>query len=403
MVTAHLSSPGSLPGWYTLAVAVRMMLLFAVLGALLDGQPNPAQVFAEGQSALAKGDLPAAEQAFRKVLALDPRSASAHVNLGVVSMRRKEWQKALTEFSAAERLSSDLPGIKLNIGLAYFRQGSYSRAIPPFESFLQEQPSSSQARELLGLCYFFVDRFTDAAATLEPLWEKRSSDLNYLYVLSVSAGKSSRVELADRAARRLFDVGQGSAEVDLFLARAHLYRNEDTLALEILQRALRKNPRLPYGQYYLGMAYRRLDDLENARTAFAAEVQFQPDAAFAWNQLGIVETKLEHWDAAGQCFRKSIALNPSIASAHLGLAGVYRQAGRLKEALAQLDLALQLDPQSSSVRYQRGRLLLQLNRTQEGQAELKKVQEMVQQANDRVEDEVSGRKLAEPQPPPDNQ
>lgn len=380
-----------------------------LLAASLCGQPkpqpplSPAQVFVAGQQALSEGDLSAAERAFRIVLELDPASAAAHVNLGVVSMRRKEWQKALTEFSAAQKLAPDMPGIQLNIGLAHFRQGAYPQAIPPFETFLRGQPGSAQARELLGLCYFFVDRYPEAAATLEPLWEAHSSDLNYLYVLAVSAGKSSRDELAGRAMRRLFEVGQNSAEVDLFVGRAHLYRNEDSEAAEALKRALRKNPRLLYGQYYLGMAYRRLNDLESARQAFEAEVRNHPDAAFAWNQLGIVETKLEHWDSAGRCFRKTIALDPNRASAHLGLATVYRQAGRLKEELAELDLALDLEPQSYSIRYQRGQLLLRLNRTQEGLAELRKVRQLLQPANDRVDDEVSGRKVAEPQPPPDSQ
>ena len=380
-----------------------------LLAASLRGQPksqpalSPAQVFAEGQQALAKGDLPAAERAFRRVLELDPASAAAHVNLGVASMRRKEWQKALTEFRAAQKLAPDMPGIQLNIGLAYFRQGAYPQAIPPLETFLRGQADSAQAREILGLCYFFVDRYAQAAAMLEPLWPARSSDLNYLYVLAVSAGKSSRDELADRAMRKLFEVGQDSADVDLLVGRAHLYRNEDREAVEALQRALQKNPRLLYAQYYLGMAFRRLNDLASARRAFLAEVRLHPDAAFAWNQLGIVETKLGHWDAAGRYFRKALAADPRLASARLGLAGVYRQAGRLQEELAQLDLALELEPQSYSIHYQRGHLLLRLHRTEEGLAELRQVRQLLQPANDRVDDEISGKRIAEPKPPPDKQ
>jgi tetratricopeptide (TPR) repeat protein len=116
-----------------------------------------------------------------------------------------------------------------------------------------------------------------------------------------------------------------------------------------------------------------------------------------------VETKLDQWDSAGPCFRKSIALNPNIASAHRGLAAVYRHAGRLQEALAQLDVALGLEPQSSSVRYQRGQILLRLHRTQEGLAELRQVKQMLQPADDPVEDEASAKKITEPQPPPDKQ
>src|ERR1035437_3324394 len=67
-----------------------------------------------------------------------------------------------------------------------FRQ---ARAIHPFESVVQQSPDSYQARYLLGLCYFFNDRWTDAIRTLAPLWGKASDQLNYLYVLGIAAYK----------------------------------------------------------------------------------------------------------------------------------------------------------------------------------------------------------------------
>lgn len=62
-----------------------------------------------------------------------------------------------------------------------------------------------------------------------------------------------------------------------------------------------------------------------------------------------------------------------------------------------------LDPRSYSIHYQRGQLLMRLNRTEEGLAELHKVQQMLQPAADRVDDEVSGKRIAEPRPAADPQ
>jgi len=42
---------------------------------------------------LQSGDLQAAEDAFRKVLAADPKAGAAYANLGVIAMRRKQWMK----------------------------------------------------------------------------------------------------------------------------------------------------------------------------------------------------------------------------------------------------------------------------------------------------------------------
>src|ERR1700739_5105068 len=58
--------------------------------------------FEKGTTALQSGDLPAAESDFHHVLALDPNSGAAYVNLGVIAMRRTDWNEALKNFNQAE-------------------------------------------------------------------------------------------------------------------------------------------------------------------------------------------------------------------------------------------------------------------------------------------------------------
>src|SRR6267142_2742656 len=79
-----------------------------------------AKIFQRGQMALQQGDLETAETDFRKLLQSDPRSAAAYVNLGVIEMRRKNWDRALAELRHAEKLAPKMPGIRLNIGLAEY-------------------------------------------------------------------------------------------------------------------------------------------------------------------------------------------------------------------------------------------------------------------------------------------
>src|SRR5215470_3594264 len=64
-------------------------------GASVSGLADARRWFDAGQSALATGNLDAAERDFQKVLSADPRSGAAYANLGVVAMRRKQWDKAL--------------------------------------------------------------------------------------------------------------------------------------------------------------------------------------------------------------------------------------------------------------------------------------------------------------------
>src|ERR1700724_3067591 len=95
---------------------------------------DPQQLFQQGEVALKGGKLDEAEHAFRAVLAIDPQVAGAYANLGVIYMRRKQWQHALELLRKAEDLAPQMAGVRLNIGLAYYRQNDFRKAIPPFES-----------------------------------------------------------------------------------------------------------------------------------------------------------------------------------------------------------------------------------------------------------------------------
>ena len=153
---------------------------------------DPAALFEDGERALAKGEYKRAEQAFRAVIDLDPRSFAAYANLGVVYMREKKWDAAVSMLHKAEKLNPGAAGIRLNLGLAYYRQGEFQEAIPAFVSVAQSDQTSAQARYLLGLCYFFTKDYANAASTLQPLESVEWNDLNFLYVLGISAWQAKQ-------------------------------------------------------------------------------------------------------------------------------------------------------------------------------------------------------------------
>ena len=173
------------------------------------------------------GQLELAERDFRGVIALDPKSATPHINLGVTYMRGKRWDDALVELRKAELLAPDEPGIQLNIGFAYYRRMSL-----PWRSYHSPQPCGRhrirRRRHLLGLCYFFTNKYKEAADTLDPLWEKESTKLNYLYVLSIAASKSSNPVLQKQAFDQMLAIGQNTPEFHLYVGKAWLAEDERT-------------------------------------------------------------------------------------------------------------------------------------------------------------------------------
>jgi tetratricopeptide (TPR) repeat protein len=86
--------------------------------AALDLQPDFAPALAQlGSLALSNRDFPAADGYYRRLLQIDPRACTAHLDLGVSARAQGHADAALTEFQSAARCDP-------TITLAYFEIGS---------------------------------------------------------------------------------------------------------------------------------------------------------------------------------------------------------------------------------------------------------------------------------------
>jgi tetratricopeptide (TPR) repeat protein len=276
------------------------------------------------------------------------------------------------------------------VGLVYYRQNNFRAAIAPFESVVRDVPDSSQARYLLGLCYFFTERYADATAMLEPLWPQASNQLNYLYVLGIAAGKASQPDLEQRALGHLIEAGQDSPELHLLMGKAHINREEYDEAIKELELAAKGNPKLPFVHFNLGMAYFKKQDLQRAKEEFLKGAAIEPDVAYNYDQLGLVNSLQGNNQEAEKNLRHALRLDPGLGSAHYQLARVYQAEGKYAQALAEVDAAGKIDPGNSSVHYLRGQLLQRLGRTQEARAEMEATTRVMNEQRDKRQKELYG-------------
>lgn len=338
---------------------------------------DPATLFKEGQEALSRNDLAAAEKAFRGVLALDPHSAAAYANLGVVEMRRKNWDRAISELHAAEKLAPRMAGIRLNVGLVEYRRANYAAAIAPLASVLRDEPNSTQARFLLGFCYAFIGKFADSANTLEPLWPQMSNNFTYLYVLGISAYHSGDTALDQKAMSRLVEVGEDKPEFHLLMGKALLNTTEFEKALAEFQKAEAVNPNLPFLHFNMGMAYYRLGKPELAEAEYRKDIVLEPDMAYNYEQLGIVYLQQGREADAEKAFREALKREPRMPTALLELAKLCQHRGDTQGALKLLNSAVELAPENQNVHFARGQVLVRLGRREEGKRELALAQKLI--------------------------
>lgn len=351
---------------------------------------NAEQLFLSGETALRDNQLANAERAFRKVLAIDPQSAGAYANLGVIYMRRKEWDQALQALRKADSLAPQVAGIRLNIGLVYYRQNDFKSAIAPFESVVRDEPNSSQARYLLGLCYFFNQRWAEAVDTLQPLWGEQSYNMNYLYVLGIAAHKAGRTQLDERASSRLVEVGGGTPTFHLIKGRAHLNNQEDDQAIAEFEEAEKSDPRLPFLHFYKGLAYLHKQDHEAAVRELNADLAIDRDVPFTYDKLGTAYAALGKDTDAEKNFQEALRLDSRMVSANLGLARIYQKQEKFSAALKLLEAVENLNPEDYTAHYLRGQVLQKMGEREKAKAEFETYTRMMNAAREKRGRELSG-------------
>jgi tetratricopeptide (TPR) repeat protein len=362
-----------------------------------DPALQPATIFRQGVQAMQNGQLTVAEEDFRTVIALDPGSGAAHVNLGVAYMREKRWDDALVELRKAQSLSPHEAGIPLNIGLAHYRKNDFAAAIEPFSASLQLAPQSLQARYLLGLCYFFTNQYQRAGDTLAPLWEKESNNPNYLYVLTIAAGKTSNATLEKQAADQMVAIGQNTPEFHLYIGKAWLTKGNTEKAVDEFNIAAAARPNLPLVHYFLGRAYLEQHAYPRAEAELLKDVALEPTFPYNFEDLGLLYMQLNQTNKAERAFHRAIDLDQTLVNSYVGLGKLDRQAGHYRDALEMLDRAVALAPDSASVHYLRGQVLAKLGQKAKAEEEFNTSARLLKSFNDRLQQDPSGDQAADAQ------
>ena len=93
-----------------------------------------------GSTFLQAGNLDAAEEAFKKALAIEPDSSRAHLRLGSLYLKRGQKELALQHLERAETLSPEDVSIVNNLGTLYDQLGKYPEAIAQFNRAIELLP-----------------------------------------------------------------------------------------------------------------------------------------------------------------------------------------------------------------------------------------------------------------------
>ncbi|MGQ0736400.1 MAG: tetratricopeptide repeat protein [Acidobacteriota bacterium] len=354
--------------WYRLALVrarlgdVEDAIAAARRASDLDPRYAPAH-WRQGLWWLDRGELDAAEGAFRRVLEIDPADPAGSTGLARIDLARSQPQRAA---GTLETLLAARPGDRYALqllGRAYTQMGRRDEAAFALAVGLDGEPrwrdpwSDEVRRYRRGYATLLKDavdhfqngRFEEAIGIFEKLRERHESPalMTQLGAAYVAAG---RIDSALSVLEPLVLANPGQVEAHVTLASAHLRKRNTEQALAHADRALALNPTHTRAREARGMILWRTDRYDEALAEFDQVYRADPRNAQALVWMGMVHADQRRYRDALARFEQAAVKSPVLVDAWLGIARTHVELGSIEQAATALGRAELLDRSHPQVR-----------------------------------------------------
>ena len=135
-------------------------------------------------------------------------------------------------------------------------------------------------------------------------------------------------------------------EAEALLEQANAYSTDGLFkeALPSYKKAIALKPDYADAYYFMGLAYRKLEQYPDALAALKKAIALKPDYANAYYFMGIIHHESEKYPEAVAALEKAIALKPGYADAYCFMGLSHEKLKQHTEALAALEKYIDLKP-----------------------------------------------------------
>ncbi len=247
--------------------------------------------------------LVCATLAFQKSATAQSAGLSELLPQGQAALRDKQFDRAQKIYEHVVKLDPRSAAGHSNLGFAFYMQGNYPRAIEEFQKSLDLDPRLDETEILLALSYFDTGQLQRAIPLLEKAYQRKKDD----------------------------------PDVAAHLGLAYLREQQADKALVVISHWAEIQPDSPEALYFKGKAAQYV-----ASDTFARLTKVAPDSYRTFQLEAEMLRQRGLAPAAINEYKKAIAQKPDAAGLHYALGTLYREVGRLDEALAEFNQELRI-------------------------------------------------------------
>lgn len=298
----------------------------------------------EGLEKHRRGELPAAENLYRRVLVERPRQVDALYLLGKLKYQCRQWDESIALLKRSVSADPKYGLAHLALALALEQKGEIREALTHFLKAHELDPRSSQplynlanAHASLGDNKLAEKRYREALA-IDPDFAAAHNNLGTLLQRegrwSESLDGFRKAIAADRHCVAAY-ANQGFLLVKL---------RRGAEAVSIMRQGIANNPRSADAYTNLNRLLRDLGDIAGAEQAARKAVELEPGNFSAHNELGKTLQLAGRPDEAEAAYRQAITLNGRVAETWNNLGTAVVQQHKAGDSLECYQRAVEIDP-----------------------------------------------------------
>ena len=267
---------------------------------------------------------------------------------GLTHARNRVWLNEVSLWEDAAEKSPNKARVHKNYGkgLLTVAYGSSEKAKREFEAAIRLDPDWAVSYHDLGVCYWQEEDYQRAVTLGLEAIQRKPKYKDALYLLGTSYKKLHQWDKAREYLERLIGMSPGSRYVGGYLDLLEVYLElglEDD-ALDIAG----KVQKLPDGMvpldYHRGLAFYKLKQMEAAKSYFLKQTKQESGRLKAYIMLGQIYYLEGDYQRAEMAFRQAVEESEWFLPAHYNLSIILEQRGRLREASEHLEKVLAVDP-----------------------------------------------------------
>ena len=304
-----------------------------------------------------KGLLDKAMPLFEKLVALDPDNYEYARSLAYSYNRKGLLDKAMPLFEKLVALEPDNAEYAYSLADLYNRRGFidkatvlFDKAVVLFEKLVALEPDNAEYARSLADLYNRRGFFQQATVLYEKLGSILPGDIDLLRSQAKIYGKTGKHTLAIDKCEQILAVSPGDLEILVLLGNIYRYEKVYEKSAQCYAKAIEIDNSCLDARYGMGTLFLENRRFLDAEQEFKAALKCDPRHTHSLAGLADVYKQFNKDKQAAALYQRCKQLTPLFIEPYLGLGNIFIKLRKFDEAFLELKAALEIDPGRGDVK-----------------------------------------------------